>query len=246
MKYMGSKARIAKYILPIILKDRREGQFYVEPFVGGANMIDKVDGNRFGSDNNKYLIAMWKKLQAGWMPPMEISRDFYNECRNKYNKDSANSNNYHIIGYVGFNGSYGGRFYDGGFAGITKTRENKERNYPLEAWNNVTEQVLKIEDVIFSHSDYKSLVIPEKSIIYCDIPYANSKGYKSAKDFKHDELWQWCRDKVAEGHQVFVSEYNAPDDFICVWEKEVSSSLRANSVISGNKKSIEKLFTIRA
>ena len=46
MKYMGSKARIAKYILPIILKDRKEGQCYVEPFVGGANMIDKVDGQR--------------------------------------------------------------------------------------------------------------------------------------------------------------------------------------------------------
>ena len=38
MKYMGSKNRIAKYILPIILKDRKEGQWYVEPFVGGANM----------------------------------------------------------------------------------------------------------------------------------------------------------------------------------------------------------------
>ena len=44
MKYMGSKNRIAKHILPIILKDRIENQYYVEPFVGGANMIDKVDG----------------------------------------------------------------------------------------------------------------------------------------------------------------------------------------------------------
>ena len=35
MKYMGSKARIANEILPIILKDRKDGQFYVEPFVGG-------------------------------------------------------------------------------------------------------------------------------------------------------------------------------------------------------------------
>ena len=44
MKYMGSKNRIAKHILPIILKDRKENQYYVEPFVGGANMIDKVQG----------------------------------------------------------------------------------------------------------------------------------------------------------------------------------------------------------
>ena len=63
MKYMGSKNRIAKYLLPIILKDRKDGQWYVEPFVGGANMIDKVDGNRIGADKNEFLIEMWKGLQ---------------------------------------------------------------------------------------------------------------------------------------------------------------------------------------
>ena len=36
MKYMGSKNRIAKYILPIMLKDRKPNQYWVEPFVGGA------------------------------------------------------------------------------------------------------------------------------------------------------------------------------------------------------------------
>ena len=46
MKYMGSKARHAKELLPIILANRTEGQWYVEPFVGGANMIAKVEGLR--------------------------------------------------------------------------------------------------------------------------------------------------------------------------------------------------------
>ena len=63
MKYMGSKNRLAKELLPIILKDRKQGQWYVEPFVGGANMIDKVDGNRIGSDNNKYLIEALKMIR---------------------------------------------------------------------------------------------------------------------------------------------------------------------------------------
>lgn len=36
MKYMGSKNRIAKEILPIILRDRKPNQWYVEPFVGGG------------------------------------------------------------------------------------------------------------------------------------------------------------------------------------------------------------------
>ena len=52
MKYMGSKSRIAKDILPIMLKNRRKDQYYVELFVGGCNSIDKVDGLRIGNDNS--------------------------------------------------------------------------------------------------------------------------------------------------------------------------------------------------
>ena len=38
MKYMGSKRRIAKYILPIMLKDRIENQYFYDLFCGGGNV----------------------------------------------------------------------------------------------------------------------------------------------------------------------------------------------------------------
>ena len=63
MRYTGNKSRIAKYILPIILKDRKPNQWFVEPFVGGANITDKVDGLRLASDYNKHLIEFYKALQ---------------------------------------------------------------------------------------------------------------------------------------------------------------------------------------
>lgn len=44
------------------------------------------------------------------------------------------------------------------------------------------------------------------------------------------------------GHNVFVSEYNAPDDFECIWVKEVNNSLTKDT---GGKKGIEKLFKIK-
>ena len=75
MKYMGSKNRFAKELLPIILKDRKTDQWYVEPFAGGMNLIDKVDGNRIANDNNKYLIALWKGLQINKSRPTEISKE---------------------------------------------------------------------------------------------------------------------------------------------------------------------------
>lgn len=125
MIYMGGKRRIAEQILTIILEGRRDGQYYVEPFCGGCNMIDKVQGNRIANDRNPYLIAMWEALSWGWDPPKIIEREHYCDVRTCYNQ---NSDEYpmHYVGWVGFVGSYNGRFFDGGIRGIqlwTRTEE---------------------------------------------------------------------------------------------------------------------------
>ena len=66
MNYMGSKSKIAKYICPIIQDyiDRNGVTQYIEPFVGGANVIDKIRcKQKIGSDANKYLIALLSHVQ---------------------------------------------------------------------------------------------------------------------------------------------------------------------------------------
>ena len=218
-----------------MLKDRKEGQYWVEPFAGGANMIDKVDGNRIGADFNEYIVSMWQSLIAGWIPA-EIDRHLYAEIKN--NKDNFQSR---VVGWVGVACSYSGKWF-GGFAGKTKTKQGV-RDYQAEAFENLKKQLPNLLNVKFIHSSYENLNIPNNSIIYCDPPYEGTTGYKDK--FSHAEFWQWCRDKAKEGHTVFVSEYSAPDDFECIWEKEVKSSLSANGKSGGSKKSIEKLFTIK-
>ena len=81
MKYMGSKKRIWKYIAPIILENRKEGQLYVEPFCGGCNSISQVDGRRIAGDNNPYLISMLKSVIASEQQIYPISRQIYEEVR---------------------------------------------------------------------------------------------------------------------------------------------------------------------
>ena len=44
MKYMGSKRRIAKHILPIMLANRTEGQYFVEPFVEDVIQLIRLMG----------------------------------------------------------------------------------------------------------------------------------------------------------------------------------------------------------
>lgn len=227
MQYMGSKNRIAKHILPIMLEYRKEGQYWVEPFVGGANMIDKVEGNRIGADNHEYLIALLIALQSGYIPPTEITKDFYYEV-----KSSQVSYPKELVGFVGFLCSFGGKWW-GGYAS-----NSKGDNYAERGSRVLVGQSSKLKGIVFQHVDYKALDIPKNSLIYCDPPYQNTTEYKDR--FNHYEFWQWCRDKHSEGHTVFVSEYNAPEDFSCIKQIEHKTILDKNS----QKKRIERLFTI--
>ena len=230
MKYMGSKARFAKHILPIILKDRQPKQSYIEPFAGGMNMIDKVDGIRIANDQHEELMAMWQALiYENWDPPKSVSEDEYKAI--KYNQDDYPK---HLVAYVGFN-SFGGKW----FAGYRRDKQGK-RDYWAEHYRNITKQVPNLEGVILSCKSYTELEIPENSIVYCDPPYASTTKYRDG--FDHDKFWEWCRQQSKAGHQLFVSEYNAPEDFNCIWEKPAKTSFSWHADNLPAKKSVERLF----
>lgn len=222
---MGSKNRIAKYILPIILKDRKPDQCYIEPFVGGCNTMDKVDGIRIGNDSNEYLIALWKVLQDGWIPPSDVSREFYYTV--KYNQSSYPPE---LVCFLAMPCSFGCKWW-GGYA------QNKDgRNYADVAKRSFLRQIKKLQTVMFTSGDYYNLSIPDNSIIYCDPPYQGTTQYKHT--FDHNKFWGWCKYQSDNGHSVFISEYSAPKGFECVWEMTITSTLNKNS----KDKKIEKLF----
>ena len=94
------------------------------------------------------------------------------------------------------------------------------------------------------NTEYYKIEIPENSLIYCDPPYKDTAKYKANETvFDYDLFYNWCRNMAKQGHTIFVSEYQMPDDFICIWEKEICSSLGKNT---GAKKATEKLFTLMA
>jgi DNA adenine methylase len=70
------------------------------------------------------------------------------------------------------------------------------------------------------------------------LPYENTKQYSTSKGFNHSNFWEWCRGMTKEGHQVFVSEYNAPNDFTCIWSKETTNSMNTTKTYQPT----EKLF----
>ena len=82
MQYVGSKNRISKELAPIIQSYiSEETTFYIEPFVGGANMIDKIKfKNKIGSDIHEELIELLKYTQNNKLPTT-ISEEEYIEVK---------------------------------------------------------------------------------------------------------------------------------------------------------------------
>ncbi len=235
MKYVGSKNRIAKDLAPVIQSYITEDVTgYIEPFVGGANMIDKiVCHNKIGADVHNYQIALLQELAKGWKPPRAVTEAEYKDI-----KDHPEKYPDYLVGYVGYQLSFGGKW----FAGYSRDKEGV-RDYADEAYRNVTRQQVLLRDISFLCADFRELT-PESYkgyVIYCDIPYKGTTKY-AQKSFPYEEFYHWAR-LMSRYNIVLISEYAMPDDFICIWQKTVRtliSSTKERGDTANDR--VEKLF----
>ena len=234
MKYMGSKRRIAKHILPIMVGVAQERGVtkWVEPFVGGGNMIDKVPPSfeRIGYDLNDHAImAMIDIRDRAADLPDSVTEQEYNDMKGL----PAAS----VTSWVRFVTSFGGKL-DAGYA---REKGSDDSTFCGYGKRNALKQRPLLQGVQFTHGCYQGLDV-SNALIYCDPPYANAAGYKTG-DFNHDEFFDWCRAQAAKGNVVFVSEYNAPDDFVCLWQGEIKTNF-ASSRTAATHNAVERLFMV--
>lgn len=71
------------------------------------------------------------------------------------------------------------------------------------------------QQIEFASFDYRDYEHEDGDVVYADPPYAGTGKYDK-RDFDHEAFWEWARTR---GYPVYVSEYNAPDDFTCIWQK---------------------------
>lgn len=101
------------------------------------------------------------------------------------------------------------------------------------------ERLERLENLERYNTDYRNVELPDNSIVYCDPPYANTNHYGlNGSRFDNEAFWEWAR---LCRQPVFISEYEAPKDFICIAEIPTTSKIAAKT----SKRAIEKIF-IRA
>lgn len=236
MIYVGSKNRLSKYIVPIIqsyITDETIG--YLEPFVGGANIIDKIEcKNKIGYDIHEYLIECLKSLRDGWIPPYEVSREDYIKT-----KESQSFMPKNLVGYIGFELSFGAKWF-GGYA----KRDDKKHRGDIYSYKSCMKQAPNLKGIKFECMDYEVIKNLKGYVIYCDPPYRGTLKYKT-KEFDYERFYDWCRE-MSQNNTVLISEYWMPNDFECIWEKEskvlIDSGRKAGDE---NNIRIEKLYTYK-
>lgn len=228
MRYLGGKSKIRKQIAAFLESLRKPNQVYFEPFVGGGWVLQEMSGDRIASDGNKALIAMYQALQDGWIPPDFVSNDEYNQVKLDYDKNSP------MLAFCGFGCSFAGKWF-GGYA-----RSEGKDCYAATSKRSLLKQLPLIQGVKFEHRLFHEWS-PKNALIYCDPPYQGTTQYGAFDGFDHELFWQTIRDWVNNGNTVIVSEYNAPDDFVCV--KEMTSQMGLSVGNTTNRpKRVEKLF----
>lgn len=234
MKFMGSKRLVSKHILPIMLqKMEAHGiENWVEPFVGGGNMIDKVPSsyNRVGYDVCPHVIESLITIRD--FPeklPKEVTEEEY--------RSVLGTSPHPVNSWVRFVCSFAGKF-DGGYA---REEGSDAGTFAGRGYRNAKKQSPKLKGVKLFEKDYRDIVLEGRSLIYCDPPYKGTTGYNS-KSLDYDVFYDWCRKMSEEGNLVFLSEYTAPEDFNLLWEKEHKVNFDVDR--QTHSKSVEKLFEI--
>lgn len=229
MKYLGGKFKVAKEISAVINKS--DGNVYLEPFMGSCWVTAKIDlQHRIAGDLHDEVVELYHSVQNGWIPPETLSKTEYdhiraNRCSGIYPKN--------LIAFAAFGCAFAGSCW----------RKYAGEEYAAKAKRSILKKAPSLQNVTYFSSDYRDLN-PNGCVIYCDPPYADvSYGYRITGkigngSFDTTEFWE-IMNKWSESNLVYVSEYKAPADYVCLMEKSIKSGVRTKN---GHEVRIERLF----
>lgn len=239
--YAGGKAKIGKSIAEIIKQysdeymsadKQKKVKIYI-PFAGllgvSRHLID-YNFEIYANDANNDIISMWEMLKNKEyvLPEHALTKDEYIHMK------QTNSGEPHERGFYSIACAYSGIPF-AGYRVISNGRNYYDRT--KRGINEIVENGI-LNSIIFSCKDYELFLENcENTIIYADPPYKNNKfNAKYFKDFDSERFWNVMR-RLAVNNLVIISEYEAPADFKCIWEKQYY-----NVFSSKLKRGSEKLF----
>lgn len=241
VRYQGGKARMAARLSAYMLVHTRKRDCYVEPFIGGGSVLEKMVPHFkrvYANDLREDVVLLWQAASQGWEPPEDVSQDLYESLR-----DAPPSP---LRGFVGVACSFASKWFGGYARGISPN--GVARNYAAEGRRAVLKRaaVLQVyaDRIAWSAQDYASLapVVQPEVVVYCDPPYGETTSYKGLSAFDTAAFWNVQSAWADTGAKVFVSEYAAPPG----WVSEVDINRHSSAALfSAGQRATERLFEWR-
>lgn len=229
MRYLGGKSRLGGQIVRAILQDLgRERLGVVADLCAGAggvtHRLADVSERVIAVEAHPGLVALHKAVQAGWVPPEQVSGEEHREAKASGVLDDAR------VAFIRFGCGFGGD-WDGGYA-RTRSGDAAARNYALNAKRAVLREtrpnVLHVcADALAWEGDVE--------VAYCDPPYENTYGYGAMKDLGMPKpapgaWWRKLQALADRGVACYLSEYaEAPPEGVVarqVWSAPTKEGLR--------------------
>lgn len=234
MQYFGGKSRLVKDLVPIFKNYLKDDMYFIDAFAGSSKVsigVSSFHEKVLAFDVNHYLIEMFDSLKKGWVPPSDLTKEEYDYIRKHYDECPA------LTAFAGFGCSFAGKWF-GGYA-----KNAKGRNYAEIAYRSLLKDLEQIKKIEYKFQSFFSLNTSNQ-LIYCDPPYKGTTAYGFVGNFDNDLFWNKVRE-LSKDNIVLVSEYDAPDDFEIIWEKEVRLNLKSIIKTKNDENRMERLYKIK-
>lgn len=223
--------------LPILFKDCAYGKYTVE---NRREWVDRETFNRL-KDKDAYIALVWSFGNNGkdYIYGAKIEQFKKDYHRAVYSNDTSILEKYgYKINPSKLNDVYG-RYLEFNRQIKKIARNNLEslsRQVEIESLQRL-QSIQSLQSLQSLGVDYRSVKIPNDAVIYCDIPYAGTNCGKY-QGFNHGEFYEWAEKQ----DNIFISEYQMPENFIPIAKTTKSVLSAANS---NSKVATEYLFTNR-
>ena len=216
IKWVGSKSKLLKHLLPVLSEHMDQYDYYVEPFMGTGSVFLALLHDRVFShttfvlnDMNKYLIEMFYAIRDNVTELIELlkgAEQEYNDAKDKkklyYTKrDEFNvmirNEDYSLKAIVMFMTLIKTNWY--GLYRINSKGEYsvpfgyaKKLSFNIQNITNISDLLNKNKDrIIFENKDYRELLTEysdKKCLIYMDPPYYKTFVSYAKDEFNHKEF----------------------------------------------------------
>ena len=249
LNYTGGKYKLLPQIIPLFPSKINT---FVDLFGGGFNVGINIDANNvIYNEKDFHVVELLKYLKTTNIDSLlkeadsiiyrfnlsKENQDGYNNLRDYYNNQNSNPMVFYILLCYAFNNQI--RFNQDGKYNMPFGKNRSSFNPILRKRFILFVEALQRLECNFTNLDFRYFpfqILTDNDFVYCDPPYQGTTKY-ATDSFDYDTFWDWCR-KMSNDNYVFVSEYNAPDDFECIWSKGVTTSLKVHK----HENRTEKLF----